>query len=63
MPLYHSKMLRVKEHAPTTYFSVGFSLDSRLNPSKNWEFINLFGIYLFFGCKMVFTNVSTFYLT
>ncbi len=36
-PLYPSKVLRTKKRALTPYSSIVFSLDSHLNPSRNWE--------------------------
>jgi hypothetical protein len=38
-PLYPSKVLRTREHGPTTLPSVVFSLDSHLSPSRSWECI------------------------
>jgi hypothetical protein len=40
MPLYPSKMLRVREHALTFYSSAIFNLDSHLSPSRSWERVN-----------------------
>jgi hypothetical protein len=37
MPLYPSKVLWTKEHAPIFYSSVVFNLDSHLSPSQRWE--------------------------
>jgi len=36
-PLYPSKVLQTRQHAPTPYFSIVFSLDSHLSPSRSWE--------------------------
>jgi hypothetical protein len=34
-------VLQVKEHAPILHFSVVFSWDSHLSPSRSWERITL----------------------
>jgi hypothetical protein len=44
MPFYPSKVLWVREHAPTLYSSIVFNLDSRLSPSKSWERIKSLGL-------------------
>ncbi len=39
-PLYPSKVLQAREHAPTFYSFVIFSFNSHLKPSRSWERIN-----------------------
>jgi hypothetical protein len=49
-PFYPSKVLQAKEHAPTPYFSIVFSLDSHLNPPRSWEHITNYALMnLLFG--------------
>jgi hypothetical protein len=39
-PLYPSKVLQAKEHAPTPYFSIFFNLDSHLNLARSRQHVN-----------------------
>jgi hypothetical protein len=57
MPLYPSKVLRVRERALTPYSSVVFYLDSHLNPSRSWERVTWIKCY---NVKNRFKNLLTF---
>jgi hypothetical protein len=46
MPLYPSKVLRARERALTPYSSVVSNLDSHLNPSRSWEHVILWAMWV-----------------